>query len=48
MTRQPSNNLPIKPVTIIQLNYNKKEYTIHALLNEHQHDTDILLLQEPR
>jgi len=48
MTRQPSNDLPKKPVTVIQLNCNKKEYTIHTLLNKHQHDTDILLLQEPR
>ena len=48
MTKQPSNNLSAKPVTVIQLNCNKKGYTIHALLNEHRHDTNILLLQEPR
>ena len=46
MTRQSSNDLLAKPVTVIQLNCNKKEYTIHALLNKHQYDTDILLLQE--
>jgi len=48
MTKQPSNDLPVKLVTVIQLNCNKKEYIIHALLNEHRYDTDILLLQEPR
>jgi len=39
---------PSVPLTVIQLNCNKKGYTIHALLNKHRHDTDILLLQEPR
>jgi len=48
MTKQPSNDLPAKPVTVIQLNCNKKGYIIHALLNEYQYDTDILLLQELR
>ena len=47
MNRQPNNTIPAKPITIIQLNCNKKGYTIHSLLNQHIHDTDILLLQEP-
>ena len=48
MIRWPNNNLSTKLVTATQLNCIKKGYTIYALLNEYQHDTDILLLQEPR
>jgi len=47
MNRQPNNTIPAKPITIIQLNCNKKDYIIHSLLNQHIYDTDILLLQEP-
>ena len=44
MNRQLDNTIPAKPITIIQLNYNKKDYTILSLLNQYLHNTDILLL----
>ena len=47
MNRQPNNTILAKPIMIIQLNCNKKGYTIYLLLNQHIHDTDILLLQKP-
>jgi len=47
MNRQLNNTILAKLITIIQLNCNKKGYTIYSLLNQHIYDTDILLLQEP-
>jgi len=48
------NSMPISSLTpllptikIIQLNCNKKESTVHGLLNICFNDTNLLLLQEP-